>query len=279
VHSTPSSNPYSSKATTTAGRPAVNRVQGRSEATRARAERAGLRARATLPALLEGLDAVVSICPPGAALAVARWVRDQGFAGLYVEANAVSPGTARAIHRVVGQGFVDGGVVGPPAVKAGTTRIYLSGAQAHAVADWFSAGPLEAVVMDGGPGAASALKMAYAAYTKGLSALVLSVRALADAEAVTSTLLREWGLSQPGLAERSAQMARATAGKAWRFADEMREIAATFESTGLPGDFHRAAAEVFQRMAPLKSATDPTLDDVLRLLRPHTADVESGPAG
>jgi hypothetical protein len=120
--------------------------------------------------------------------------------------------------------------------------------------------------MDTDPGSASALKICYAAYTKGLSALLLNVRALADATAVSAPLLEEWSLSQAGLAERSELAARGTAGKAWRFVDEMHEIAETFETCGLPGGFHRAAADVYQRMEPLKAVADPSLEDVLGCL-------------
>jgi 3-hydroxyisobutyrate dehydrogenase-like beta-hydroxyacid dehydrogenase len=175
----------------------------------------------------------------------------------------------------VGPGFVDGGIIGPPARTPGTTRLYLSGSAAPAAAAWFSAGPLQAIVLDGGPGAASALKMAYAAYTKGLSALVLAVRALAEAEGITPALLAEWALSQPGLTERSVHMARATAPKAWRFADEMHEIADTFAAAALPDGFHRAAAEIYRRLAQLKDAPDAALEDVLELLgraEPPTPD-------
>lgn len=197
---------------------------------------------------------------------VARWVRQQGFRGIYVDANAVAPQTSRDIAALVGPGYVDGGIIGPPAREPGTTRLYLSGAGAAAAAAWFTAGPLEARVLEGGPGAASALKMAYAAYSKGLAALVLAVRALAEAEAVTPALLTEWALSQPGLTERSEQMARATAPKAWRFEDEMLEIADTFAAADLPDGFHRAAAEIYRRLAPLKDARESDFADVLELL-------------
>jgi len=238
----------------------------RSPGTRARAESAGFSDCETPAELFHGLDAVVSVCPPGAALEQARWVRDSGYSGPYLDANAVSPATARAISLVAGPLFVDGGIIGPPARQSGTTRLYLSGPAAEETAAWFVAGSLQAIAVGGDPGSASALKMCYAAYTKGLSALLLSVRALAEAEAVTPALLEEWSLSQAGLDQRSEITARVTAGKAWRFIDEMLEIAETFESCGLPGDFHRAAADVYQRMAPLKTVADPTLDDVLQYL-------------
>jgi hypothetical protein len=93
---------------------------------------------------------------------------------------------------------------------------------------------------------ASAVKMAYAAWTKGSAAMLLAVRELARREGVEETLLDEWALSIPELADRSERAARSADAKGWRWIGEMEEIAATFEANGLPGGFHRAAAEVFR---------------------------------
>lgn len=239
--------------------------EGRSAATRGRAENAGFVACASLSELLDGAQGVISVCPPEYAESVAGQVADAGFHGVYVDANAVAPATARRLADRLGPDLVDGGIIGPPANAPQTTRLYLCGSRAEDVAGWFSAGPLDAVVVDGPAGAASALKMCYAAYTKGSSALLLAVRALADAEGVASVLLEEWALSQPGLAERVETTARATGPKAWRFSGEMQEIAATFQGAALPDGFHLAAAEVYRRMAPLKG-TQPDLDAVLTRL-------------
>ena len=240
-------------------------AEGRSDATRQRAETAGFQRCDCLGALLDGADTVLSVCPPAAAMDVAERVADADFAGTYLDANAVSPDTARRIESLFGERLVDGGIVGPPAERPGTTRLYLSGPRARDLAGWFEAGPLTAVALAAPAGAASALKMCYAAYTKGTTALLLAVRALAGAEGVAEALLDEWAISQPALAERSESAARSSAGKAWRFVGEMREIADTFEAAGLPGGFHRAAADVYQRMAPLKDR-DAALNEVLSRL-------------
>ena len=94
--------------------------------------------------------------------------------------------------------------------------------------------------------------MAYAAFTKGSSALLLAIRALAERNGISDELLAEWDISQPDLRSRSAGTAKSTSLKAWRFEGEMREIAATFAQAGLPSGFHEAAAEVYARMADLK---------------------------
>ena len=211
---------------------------GRSEETRARAEDAGLEDVGSVSRVAEA-DVVVSICPPHAALDVARSL--ESFAGVYVDANAVSPATASKVAEVVDE-FVDGGIVGSPPRERGTTRLYLSGERAEEIAELFAGSVLDARVVSN----ASALKMAYAAWTKGTAAMLLAIRELAFREGVEAALLAEWDLSQPELRDRFARAARSAEAKGWRWVGEMEEIAATFEAAGLPGGFHRAAAEVYR---------------------------------
>jgi len=237
---------------------------GRSSATAARAE--PFTGYDSLAALLAEVDGVISVCPPDAALAQAEQVVSEGFRGVYLDANAVAPSTADKLAQVVGRGYVDGGIIGPPALHAGTTRLYLSGAGAHQVAQWFAGGMLEARCVSDEPNAASSLKMAYAAFTKGSSALLLAVNALAESAGVRDALVAEWAISQPGLDKRSANTALGTSRKAWRFVGEMEEISKTFEDAGLPGDFHQGAAEIYRRMAQLKDLPPSDLAAVLRAI-------------
>ena len=233
---------------------------GRGPLTCARAREAGLTDAGFLPALVERSRIILSVCPPHAAAEVARAVAERRFSGVYVDANAVSPATVRDIRQIVeagGASFVDGGIIGPPAVHPGTTRLYLAGAESARVAACFRRGPLEACVLDGPPGAASALKMSYAAWTKGSAALLIAIRTLAMHEGVDAALIREWELSQTGLPGRSDGAVRSNAAKAWRFTGEMEEIADTFATAGLPDGFHRAAAEVYRRMTGYKGAANP----------------------
>jgi 3-hydroxyisobutyrate dehydrogenase-like beta-hydroxyacid dehydrogenase len=218
--------------------------EGRSEATAARAREHGLADVGTLAAVAERAELVFSICPPHAAREVAAQLA--GFGGIFVDANAVSPATARAVGAGVAR-FVDGGIVGgPPRAPAGETRLYLSGAEAPAVAALFDGTPLEARVVPGEAGAASAMKMAYAAWTKGSAALLLACRGLARAEGVEADLLAEWSQSQPGLAARLPAAAGNAQAKGWRWVGEMEEIAASFAAAGLPDGFHLAAAELYR---------------------------------
>ena len=244
---------------------------GRSAATVARAEAAGLAAVESLAEACDDADLVVSVCPPAAAVDVADAVASTRFAGTYLDANAISPATCETVvSRFDGSAVtvVDGSIIGLPAVHAGTTRLYLSGEDDVAtLADQLSGGPLEVIAIDGGIGAASALKMAFAGWTKGSTALLLAVAGYADASGVLDALTAEWGRSIPGLADDLARRAGSTAPKAWRFVGEMEEIAASLDSAGLPDGLHTGAADLYRRMAGFKDAHTATLDEVLAALR------------
>jgi 3-hydroxyisobutyrate dehydrogenase-like beta-hydroxyacid dehydrogenase len=239
---------------------------GRGPQTAARARAAGLDDAGTVAEVADRADVIFSICPPHAALDVAWAV--QGFGGLYVDANAISPATAREVALMVEEGgatYIDGGIIGLPPAAAGTTRLYLSGPRADGVRELFDGTPLDARMILSGTWSASAIKMAYAAWTKGTAALLLAARALARAEGVEDALLAEWTLSQPGLAERSQGAARSAATKGWRWVAEMEEIAASMAADGLPDGFHQAAAEIFRRSprAEPDAAASGTVDLVL----------------
>jgi 3-hydroxyisobutyrate dehydrogenase-like beta-hydroxyacid dehydrogenase len=249
--------------------------RGRSEATRRRALESGLVDAGDLHSILAQSGVVMAVCPPHAALELAGRVADAGFRGLYVDANAVSPETATAIARTVedaGARFVDGAIVGPPVHRAGTTRLFLAGDEAASVARMFEGSPLDAIALAAKPPAASALKMAYAAYTKGTTALLLAIRALARHHGVEGALLEEWRTSQPELPQRSELGALRAAPKAWRFVAEMDEIAATFADAGLPDGFHRAASELYRRLERFKDDRDVDLDTLLAAALGHERD-------
>ena len=243
---------------------------GRGEATRARAAAADLEDVGTVERLALESGLILSICPPASAIYVARKVAALGFRGVYVDANAVAPDTTLVIGDIVsgaGAQFVDGGIIGPPPHRPGTTRLYLSGLGAADVAARFTEGPLTAIALDNRIGAASALKVAYAGWNKGSQALLLAIRALAAREGVDDALMREWALSMPDLARRTEQAVSSNTKKAWRFVGEMREIASTFATAGLPEGFHEAAAEIFERMAHWKDApTPPSVAEVQKAL-------------
>ncbi len=258
-----------------AGSDVVWASEGRSAATRARAEQADIRDARTLASLAGECDVVVCICPPHAALEVAEAVAAVGFAGTYVDANAVAPATVHRIGSIVGRAgatFVDGDLIGGPPHPGGPTRLYLSGPAAPSVAAVLSGPGLESVALDGDVAAASALKMCYAAWTKGTTALLLAIRAAARQLDVEDALLAEWDRTQPGRRDRS-EGAVGSVPKAWRFIGEMQEIAATFAGVGLPDGFVLAAADVYRRLEAFQHA-DVTLDRALDALLATPDDEE-----
>lgn len=237
--------------------------RGRSDATAARAKQAGLMDVSDVAEVCRQCDVLISVCPPHAAVDVARSAA--GCSGLYLDANAVSADTARTIGDLVGR-FVDGGIIGPPPRESGTTRLYLAGVEAEQLADLFAGTIIEARVVSDEPGAASALKMSYASWTKGSSALLLAARALAQAEGVEEALLEEWRLSLPDLVDKSGAAARSALSKGWRWIGEMNEIASSYTTVGLPDGFHRAAADIYRRASGVPPG-DASLERVVAAIR------------
>jgi 3-hydroxyisobutyrate dehydrogenase-like beta-hydroxyacid dehydrogenase len=206
--------------------------EGRSDATRERAR--AFHDAGTVRELAEEAELILSICPPHAALDVAREVA--GFDGVYVDANAISPMRAQEVAKIQPR-FVDGGIVGGPPDEPGTT-LYLSGSDAASVAALFVGTNLEPRVVPD----ASAVKMAYAAWSKGSAAMLLAIRDVARHFGVEE----EWRRAAPELAERMPRAEHSAATKGWRWTGEMEEIADTFAAAGQPDGFHRAAARVYR---------------------------------
>ncbi len=212
---------------------------------------------------------VLSIVPPGVASAVAdeaaRVAKDTGAEGrIFVDCNAISPGRSRQIAATVhaaGMSYVDGGLIGAPPSPGRPTALFLSGEGGDVVADALRTPEIRAEWLGPEPAAAaSALKMSYAAWTKGLNALVLSIRALARAEGVDEALVAEWQRSQPA-ALAAVDRAPATAEKAWRWVAEMREIATSLDEAGLPDGAFLSAAEVYRRLERYKDIGEPPTAD------------------
>lgn len=248
-------------------------AEDRSAQTAARARAMPLTELETVAELCAQSDLILSVCPPHAAEHVAAQVIANQFHGLYCDANAISPQRARRIGAMLAQAgidFVDGGIIGGPAQKPGETRLYLAGERAQEVASCFDAGPLQALVIGGEIGKASALKMCYAALSKGSTALLCAVFGAAEALDVRAELYQQWTHDAPDAVKRNETRIISSIAKAWRFEGEMGEIAETFAAAGMPDGFHRAAAEIYHRLAPLKDAPTPvSADDILNALLIH----------
>ena len=235
--------------------------EGRSTASRERANEHGLVDAGSLSAVCDRSEIILSICPPEAASDLANSVVAAGFKGIFVDANAISPERMTAIDEqlsAAGISVVDGGIIGLPAWKAHKTWLYLSGKDAGVVADCAGAGLLQTQVVGSEIGKASALKMCYAALSKGTTALICAILATADELGVRDELSGHWDRDEAGLAQVREMKMRGVTEKAWRYVAEMEEIASTFEAVGQTDGFHKAAADVYRRLGPLKEGPHPS---------------------
>ena len=244
--------------------------ESRSDKTRLRAEKHDLIEVGSLPELCQTSEVIFSVCPPHAAEDVAKSVVENDFKGYYLDANAIAPQRATKIGQMMENNnihFIDGGIIGGPAWIPKETRLYLSGRDANAIAECFSSGPLETKTIGDEIGKASALKMCFAAYSKGTTALLTAILATAESLGVRDELYQQWGIDDADFVNQVEGRATRVTAKAWRFEGEMYEIASTFQDAGLPNGFHEAAAEVYHRLAGFKDAEQhPALDEVLTAL-------------
>jgi len=192
--------------------------EDRSYKTRLRAEKHGLIEVTTLTLLCASSEIIFSVCPPHAAKDVAKSVIDQGFKGYYIDANAIAPQRAIKIGQMMESNnirFIDGGIIGGPAWKPKETYLYLSGKNANVISDCFSNGPLETKIISDEIGKASALKMCYAAYSKGTTALLAAILATAESLGVRDELYQQWNMDNVDFSEQANRRATRVTAKAW----------------------------------------------------------------
>ncbi|MDB5408213.1 MAG: hypothetical protein JWL84_3125 [Rhodospirillales bacterium] len=236
-------------------------LTGRSEASAARAAAAGMAAVARDSELVEGVDIVLSIVPPGEAVALAERFAPLLAAAkrkpLYLDCNAVSPATAKRIAEVVapsGAAVVDGGIIGgPPKSGYGGPNIYVSGAAAQAATLLRDHG-LEIRVLDGPVGAASALKLSYAGLTKGLAALGIAMFLGAAAAGSDAALIAELGESQKEMLTWLRRQVPSSYDKAYRWVAEMQEIADFLEPNDAASQIYAGAAQLYEFLAAANEA-------------------------
>lgn len=250
------------------GHRVVTALDGRSARTRALAEHAQVEDVGSLTDLVTQADLVLSIMPPAAASGFAETVaaelRQTGATPVFVDCNAIAPGTAQTIASTIadaGSGFVDCGIIGAPPGRRGPTRFYISGPDA-AVLEPLSQPDL--LFRNIGPeiGTASGIKMCYAALTKGTMTLDTLVLLGARQMGLSGPLMAEFAESQPAALDRMEKSVPWLAADAERWVGEMKEIAKTFSETGLTESMHLGAASVFELLASsdLASETRETAD-------------------
>jgi len=243
-------------------------LDGRGGATRALAAQARLRDVGTVAQAVAQADMILSILPPSAALDQAQQVAEamqaSGKCPVYVDCNAISPDTAKAVGAAIakaGAPFIDAGIIGLAPGKGGGTRFYVSGPDVAPMLALDGKG--FAVIRTGEAiGEASALKMVYAGLTKGTWTLQTAVLLAAKRLGVLDPLLEEFEGSQKGPLDAMRARVPFLPADSARWVGEMEEIAATFASAGVTPGFHDGAAEIFRLLAqtPYAAETRATLD-------------------
>ena len=251
-----------------AGHEVVTCLTGRSDASRALAAKAGMQDVQSLVKLVERADIILSILPPSAAVSLARDIAtamgEAGKTPVYVDCNAISPATAREAGGLIsaaGAVFIDAGIIGLAPGKGGGPRFYVSGEDVSAMQSLDGEG-FEVISLGQEVGRASAMKMVYAALTKGTWTLQTAVMLAAEKLGLTEELTAEFAFSQkPALDAMRARIPRLPADSE-RWIGEMEEIAATFADAGVTSGFHTGAADIFRVLAqtPFASETRETID-------------------
>ena len=228
---------------------------GRSARTRALGEKAGLTDCKSLDNLVQTCDMVLSVLDPGAAVtnakAIAAACKATNRKIVFVECNAIAPQTMHditAIMQAVGCTVVDAGIIGPPPRNGAKQRFYVSGPHASLM-NRINSTQINVRVAGEKIGDASAVKMCYAALTKGSIALGTELLIAARKLGVDKALETEFKNSQAELYESVLTRSAGMPFKAYRWVPEMNEIAKTFEGAGMTPKIFQGASDLYGQIA------------------------------
>ena len=250
------------------GMEVITCLNARSQRTRDLARAAGIADVPTLEELVANADIILSILVPAQAVGLARQVAEAlkatGADTPYADCNAVSPETVKGIDVVItgtGGRFIDAGIIGGPPNDTQSPRFLASGPHAVLLTGLDGMG-IQVRSVGEGIGKASAIKMCYAAMTKGTSALHLALLTAAHLLGVSDELREELVSSQSEALKRMESQVPRLPVTARRWVGEMEEIAATFQQAGVTPDFHLGAAEMYRLLGRTNMAdeTPETLD-------------------
>jgi len=240
----------------------ITSLTGRSERSRALAEAGRVRDAGDLDATITEADLILSILPPAAALGLAKDVAAAmgrtGKTPVYVDCNAISPGTATEVGaEITGAGatFVDAGIIGLAPNKSKETRFYVSGPDVTPMTALNGMG-FEVISLGDEVGRASAMKMVYAAATKGSWTLWTAVLLTAARNGLLDDLVSEFDYSQQALIKNMRGKISSLPADSERWVGEMEEIAKTFSEAGVTSGFHDGAAWIFKLLSETPYAAE-----------------------
>ena len=246
----------------------VTVLSGRSELSQIRAKRSNMMDLGSLQEMVSVSDFIFSIMPPekaeNFAKEVAGAINTSDKTPVFVDCNAISPDTTLSIASVIkaaGADFLNVGIIGPPPGRGSTTKFYASGEDANSL-QFINQNDIRLVLVGDELINASAIKMCYAALTKGTMTLHASVLIAAELLGISEAVQNEIEESQPfhwGAMKKNISMLACDAD---RWAGEMDQISDTFGSAGLTPYLHKGAADVFRLLdaSSLSNETRETYD-------------------
>ena len=230
----------------------------RGDVSRKRAENAGVRSVASMNVLVKEAELIVSIVIPFAAKKVAvKVAKAAAKVGrkdlLYLDANAISPMTADAIASVLtpaGVNFVDGCIIGGASKMGKGTMVYVSGRDAARM-QALEAFNIPVKILGPRTNQASAFKVVYAGFTKGLQGLFCELLMGAQKFGMLNEIRAQYEDSYPGLLDKVSGSIIGLRIHAGRRAEEMDELKRTFNTHGLNSYMAPGAQKVLQAIAAL----------------------------
>ncbi|MEM7254661.1 MAG: DUF1932 domain-containing protein [Pseudomonadota bacterium] len=253
----------------------VTCLAGRSQRSVGLAQSGGLESVPDFETLVTRADLILSIVPPSSAVSLAQAMRAaMDAAGNYpafADCNAIAPSTAHTVADCfdgVDATFIDAGIIGlAPGKSELPTRFYCSGPDVSGL-ETIAGGGIRVHPLGPNIGKASAMKMVYASVTKGTNALHAAALTAAYRHQLFDTYQAEAGESLPGVWASMNRMVPRLALDAGRWVGEMHEIAEFFASSGVPNEFHRGAAKMFELLnqTPIAAETRETVDETRTLV-------------
>jgi 3-hydroxyisobutyrate dehydrogenase-like beta-hydroxyacid dehydrogenase len=208
------------------------------------------------PETIATADLILSIVPPGEAVALAKGLvtrlSESRRKPVYIDCNALSPRTKTEIAGILagtGCDILDGAIVGaPPQPGEKGPRIYVSGDRSDRASVLRTLG-LDLRQIDGPIGAAAALKMSYAGINKGIMAIGAAMLLAASRSGASKGLYQELSESLPQLLSKFETGIPDMYPKAYRWVAEMREIAAFLDEDKAAAMIFEGSARLYGRLA------------------------------
>jgi 3-hydroxyisobutyrate dehydrogenase-like beta-hydroxyacid dehydrogenase len=221
-----------------AGFEVLSCVTGRSGRTRKNAEKNGVKLKESIEEVVAESEYIFSLVPPHHAVEVAQRVSDalrktKKFP-LYIDCNSVGPDTMRKIESVI-KGcrveILDGVFIGSASLLDSKTTLYLSGGRAEEVVRLLA--PVLRVVSLGDKVVdATAFKMCFSSFNKGLVALFLEIITAAERVGRRGMLLQSLEDFYPGTMETIRRLLPSYPIHCERRIHEMEELASFLRGLG-----------------------------------------------